>query len=71
MVQFHFTDDVTQRGLSKFFNGVGQVVNLVNSLKGVHNLEVEQSIDLHLDVIFGDNVLLVEVVHLLAKVDCV
>ena len=34
-------------------------------------MEVEQSIDLHLDVILGDNVLLVEVVHLLAKVDCV
>ena len=69
MVEFHLADDVTQRGLRQFLDGVGQIVDFVNGLKRVDNLEVEQRVDLHLNVIFGDNVLLVEVVHLFAQVD--
>ena len=55
--------------LGKLLNGIGKVVDFVNSLEGVYYLEVEQGIDLHLNVIFGDNVLLVKVVHLLTKVN--
>ena len=69
LVEFQFTNDVTQRGLCQLLYGVGQVVNLVDSLEGIHNLEVEQRIDLRLHIILCNHVLLREVIHLFAKVD--
>ena len=68
LVQLHLADDVTQRGLRELLNGVGQVVDFIDSLERVHDLEIEQRVNLHLDVILGDNILLVKVVHLLAQV---
>ena len=71
MVQLHLANDVTQRGLRKFFNSVGQVVNLVNSLKGVYNLKIQQRINLHLNVVFGNYILFIKIVNLLAQVDSI
>ena len=68
LVQLHLADDVSQRCLCELLNGVRQVVDLVNSLEWVHNLEIEQGVDLHLNVVFRDHVLLVEVVNMFAQV---
>jgi len=71
LVEFHFTNDVTQGGLRKFFNGVWQIVDFINSLEWIYNLEIKQGIDLHLDVIFRDYVLAIEIVHLFAQINSI
>ena len=68
LIQFHLTNDVSQGSLRELLNGIGQIVDLINSLERIHNLEIEQGIDLHLDIILGDDILLVEVVDLLSQV---
>ena len=69
LVQLKLADDVAQGGLRELLYCVGQVVNLVHGLERVDNLEVQQGVYLRLHVVFGYNVLLVEVVHLFAQVD--
>ena len=71
LVKFEFTDDVTQGGLREFLDSVGQIADFIHRLEWVNNLEIEQRVDLHLNVILGDNVLLVKVINLLAKVNLV
>ena len=69
LIKLQLTDYVTQGGLGELFDSVGQVVNLVNGLYGVYNLEVEQGVDACGYVVFGNHVLLGEVVDLLTQVD--
>ena len=69
LVQVQFADHVTQGGLGQLFDGQWQVLDLVHRLHGVHDLEVEQGVDLRAHVVLGDHVLLGEVVHGLAQVD--
>ena len=69
LVEFKLSDDVTQSGLRKFLDGIGQIAYLVNSLERVDNLKIKQGVDLRLHIVFCNHVLLVEVVDLLTKVD--
>ena len=56
---------------SEVFNGVGEVANFVDRLDGVHDLEINQGIDFCDDVVFGDHILLGEVVHVFPQVNAV
>ena len=55
--------------MREFFDSIWQVVDFIHGLERVNNLEVEQGVDLHLNVVFCNHVLLVEVIHLFAQVD--
>ena len=69
LVEFKLTDDVTQRGLSEFFNRIGQIFNLIDSLHGVHNLKIEQCVDFQIHIILGNHVLTREIINRLSDVD--
>ena len=69
LVEFHLTNDVTQCRLRQLLDSIRQVVDFVYRLERVDDLEIQQRIDLHLDVILGNHVLTVEVIHLFAQVD--
>ena len=61
------TDDVTQRGGGQVLNGTHGVLNTVGKELGVGDLVVHNGVDLHGDVILGDNGLGRIVQHLLLQ----
>ena len=69
LVEFQFTNNVTQGCLREFLDSVGQVINLINSFEWVNNLEIQQCIDLRLHIILGNHILLVEVIDLLTQIN--
>ena len=71
LIQLHLSDDVTQGGLGQLLYGVRQVVDFIHALERIHNLEIKQCINLHLDIILGNHILSVEVIHLFTKIDVV
>ena len=71
LVKVHLSHHVAQGGLGELLNGVGQVANLINGLKRVNNLKIDQGVDLGDHVVAGNNVLLGEVVDVLAQVNAV
>ncbi len=69
LIQLHIADDIAQRGGRQVLNGAHRVLDTVGIQLGVGDLEVDDGIDLHGDVILGDDGLGIEVGHLLLQAD--
>ena len=69
MVQLHLTNDVAQGGGGQALDGRDGLVDAVGVELGVHYLEEDHRVDLHGDVIAGDDRLGREVRHLLFQAD--
>ena len=69
MVQLHFTDDVAQGGGRQALDGRDGLVDAVGVELGIHDLEEDHGVDLHGDVVTGDDRLGREVGDLLLQAD--
>ena len=67
LVQLQIADDVSQGGGGEVLDGAHGMLHAVSIQLGVGDLEVEHSVDLHSDVILGDDGLGREVHHLLLQ----
>ena len=67
LVQLHLADDVPQGGGGQVLNGVHGLLHAVGVQLGVRDLEVDHRVDLHGDVVLGDDRLGREVRHLLLQ----
>ena len=69
LVQLQVADDVAQGGGGEVLNGGHGVLHAVGVQLGVGDLEVDHGVDLHGDVVLGDDGLGREVHHLLLQGD--
>ena len=69
MVQLHIADDIPQGGGGQAFNGQDGTLHAVGIQLGVGHLVKDDGIDLHGDIILGDNRLRRKVHHLLLQRD--
>ena len=69
LVQLHIADDVAEGGGCQVLNGVHGVLHAVGVQLGVGDLEINDRVDLHGDVILGDHRLGREVRYLLFQAD--
>ena len=67
LIQLHVANDVAQRGSGQVFDGVHGTLHAVSIQLGVRNLEIDDGVDLHGDVILGDHGLGREIRHLLLQ----
>ena len=67
MVQLHFADDVAQGGGRQALDGGNGLVDAVGVELGIHHLKEHHGIDLHGNVIAGDDRLRGKVCHLLLQ----
>ena len=69
LVQLQLADDVTQGRSRQIFDGVHGVFHTVGIELGVGDLKIEDSVDLHGDVVLGDHGLGREICHLFLQGD--
>ena len=69
MVQLHLADDVAQRGGRQALDGRDGLVDAIGVELGIHHLKEDHGVDLHGDVIAGDDRLRGEVGDLLFQAD--
>ena len=69
LVQLQLADDVTQGGSGQILDGAHGILHAVGVQLGIGDLEVDDRVDLHGDVVLGDDRLGVEVRHLLLEAD--
>ena len=69
VIQLHLTNDVAQGGGGQALDGCDGLVDAVGVELGVHYLEEDHRVDLHGDIIAGDDRLGREVRHLLFQAD--
>ena len=67
LVQLQLTDDVAQGGGGEVLDGVHGILHAVGIQLGVGDLKVDHGVDLHGDVILGDDWLGIEIRHLLLQ----
>ena len=63
-VQLQLTDDVTQSGCSQIFNGCHRMLDAIGVLLCIRDLEKDNGVDLHGNVILGDYRLGLEIYNL-------
>ena len=69
MVQLHLADDIAQGGGGQALDGRDGLVHAVGVELGIHDLKEHDGVDLHGDVIAGDDRLRGEVCDLLLQAD--
>ena len=69
LVELHFADDVAERRGGEVLDGVHRVLDAVGVELGVGDLKIDDRVDLHGDVILGDDGLGIEVGDLLLEAD--
>ena len=69
LVELHFADDVAKRRGGQVLDGVHRVLDAVGVELGVGDLKIDDRVDLHGDVILGDDGLGIEVGDLLLEAD--
>ena len=69
MVQLHLADDVPQRGGGQVLDGGDGILHPVGVELGVGNLKIHHRVNLHGDIVLGDDRLGREVDNLLLQAD--
>ena len=69
LIQFQLANHVTECSLCEFFNRVGEIVDFVNRFYRIHNLKIQKGVDAGRYIIFGNDILLREIIDLLAQIN--